>query len=199
MANVPWPDSVWIRTIGLQARDPGQVVRRSPGAGPHNPNPPRFAIRTTIRNQDTREMNLFLNSLGGASQIVDLPFSGPNVLMPIDDNYADDGEWDVSSAQLDGRFLNVTVVARAGVDLPPAGAPVMIGSATETRLAEVHGATDATLHLNPRRDAPAGTTRLFRASVVPVRLDTTNNPSWGDRDIDVAGGYPGTALQWVEG
>lgn len=195
---VPWPESVWIERLGLQVTQPGQIVRRSPGRGPHNPNPPRWRITTAIRNQDTREMNLFLNSLGGASQVVELPLSGPNVLFPLDDNFADEGEWSVASAVLGRQYLEAAIVPRAGVDPPPAGAPLLVGSASATRLYEVRALSGDTLLLNPRVEAPTGTTRLFRASSVPVRLDTSRNPSWGVRDNSVPGSYPGTALSWIE-
>ncbi len=197
MAGVAWPADIWLERIDCQVVVPGQQVRSK--GPPHDPNPPVWRIETEVRPWSTRELGLFLDSLGGAAQLVELPLAGPDANLPIDDVYAADGDWSVTVVQLSGRFTDVTITARAGVADPPRGSMVRVGNAAgQDRLYEVYGQTGRVLHLNPRVEPPTGSTVLRRASTVTVRLDTSLNPRWGSRDIRVIGTYPGAIAHWIE-
>ena len=197
---IPWPDEIWIRVESFQAVPVGQIVRRSFGAPPHNTQPPVWRIATTLAADSKRDVSRFLNSLGGASQVVELPVARPPEEGFAFENQilAEDGDWVVSSAALTGRYTRVGIVQRAGVDDPPVSAMVRVGSPAVTRLYEVDESAGGILMLNPRVMPPTGTTVLRGAKTVSARLDTSTNPVWGVRDIRIPGGYVGASVNWYE-
>ena len=197
---IPWPEQIWIVRIRAQIVIPGQLVRRGLDSMPHNPNPPEWRFTTTFDLDGDSTLHAFLDSLNGADQVVALPLSGPDTeVFGIESKQlAANGEWSVSSVALGGRYTDVTIVPRSGVARPPDRCVVQIGNATRTRLYRVQESTGNVLHCSPRVEPPQGTTRLFGARTVNVRLDTANNPQWGVRDANITGGYAGTTVNWIE-
>lgn len=199
MPGIPWPEDLWLDRIEFQSVTPGQIVREEFGAPPHNTRDPVWRIVTTIRPFNKRTATRFLNSLGGANQLVELPVSGHGRGFVVEDEaVAADGEWAVTGTSLTPRYTAATIQARAGVENPPVGALVRVGSADRTRVYEVDGMDGNTLLLTPRLQAPAGSTRLYGADTITVRLDTRTNPTWGVRDRNIAGTHAGMTVAWIQ-
>ena len=197
---IPWPDEIWIRVQEAQLVPVGQVIRRRLGAPPHNTQDPVWRFSTTLAADSKRDVSRFLNSLGGASQVVELPMARPASEGFAFENeiLAEDGDWAVNNVSLTGRHTQVAIDQRAGVGDPPVSALVRVGTPTFTRLYEVDESAGGVLLLNPRVSPPTGTTVLRGAKTVSVRLDTSINPVWGVRDIRIPGGYVGASVAWIE-
>ena len=191
MAGIPWPDDILISRMQFKVVLPQQVVRRNPSFPPVSPRPPRWKIVTVLEPSEDRLMSRFLNSLGGANQIVELP-------VEVDDAKVEDGEWVAGNIALGGRYLDAEIVGRPNVDDPPDGAMIRLGNTDATDLYEVDGRTGQILHLNPRVLPPTGANRLFRADTVTVRLLDGESVDWGIRDVRLPGQYPGTTVEWIQ-
>ena len=199
MPGVAWPSDMWLSRIEFQSVPIGQIVREQFGAPPHNTRDPVWRIVTTIRSFNERTAHRFLNSLNGASQTVELPLSGPRDGLLVEDQaVAADGEWNVTSTRLGSRYTEVVVQGRGGVPNPPVGAIVRLGSPDVSRVYEIDATDGNALFLNPRVQPPTGSTRLFGARTITVRMDTRTNPQWGARDRNVAGTCAGMTVSWYE-
>lgn len=220
--GIPWPDDIYISRMRFQVRLPEQVVRRNPRLPPVSPRPPLWEITTILEPDDNRLAGRFLNSLGGAQQIVALPVLVDDALfeedgrmvgsvwsatndrenagMTIPDGSDAQHRLGVVNVALGGRYTEVRVSRNAAIDpeVPPVGSMVRVGSADETRLYEVDAIDDTLLYLNPRVSPPTGTDRLFRADTVSVRMTNQLNAEWDVRDVQLPGEYPGTVVEWIE-
>ena len=195
MAGVAWPSVAWITRTQYQATQPEQIVRRSPLLPPVSPRQPRWKIVTSIAPWKVPDLRVFLNSLGGAQQVVALP-----VLIDLGAQgaRAAAGDWTVTGVALGGRYLDATVSGRGSVDPAPAGAMMLLGDGTDMRLYEMAGRTGNTWHLNLRRLPASGTNVIRRADTVDVRMAPGATGEWGIRDPALGSQHVGVTVEWIE-
>ncbi|MCY3933563.1 MAG: hypothetical protein OXH70_17775 [Acidobacteria bacterium] len=244
-SGVPWPNDAWITRSQFEVIVPEQVVRRSLSAPPVSPRPPRWRIVTTVAPWLTADLRRFLNSLGGAQQIVALPAGGrlddtgnlissmetvqklvatkDGARVVIDDGDLDGGQlvrvagsavvsasqsemvnvptgnWTVTNFRLGGRYLEVTVTSRPGVDPPREGSLLLLGDGSSMRLYEMGEYTSpgaTTWYLNPRRLPVQGANVMRASDTVDVRR--VPNPFGSDAGVAENEVHQGATVEWVE-